>query len=1430
MRYQYLLTAILWMAFPALAQERVPSPPPQRAEYGVEATPFDLIQLDALGVGVRREPGRAYVTPDGLRRAKAAGLRLTVVSVRVGSGLIDGEAVRPYALGLPARLGVASGSRTDDLAIPDFDGTEPGTVYYYVPLTGVPSEATVTNVRYRVRVAHTWPGDLVLQLWNDNLTATIWDRQGGADDGGQDDDPEADDDIELEWRETSVYNGRPLTAQWYLDAYDFEALDTGTIDRVELEVEFGGTGGGPELAVSPTSVSATVAPGASATRTVTLQNTGSAALTWSATASSSFDGGEVDRLDPARFVLEPIPAARIVGAVGAEARAGGVVPVIVRLNLRYDLRPLGAGEKSAQDARVARAESIVRRTAEANGARGVRQIGDLPYLAMEATPAVLAALVTSPDVAEVRLDEAVFPSLDESVPQIGGDVAHAAGFRGQGTSVAVLDTGVDTSHPDFGGRTRAEACFSRTEGSAVGICPNGANVQIGSGAAAPTSSSVNSFDHGTHVSAIAVGSEGVAPAAGLLAVTIFRRYNDASSCSPRPAPCLKASNSDLAGGLTWVNTQRQTYNVTAVNLSLGGGQYPGTCDDTSVEYSATAQLVAAGVVVVAASGNDSWTDSMSRPACFTTVFSVGRVDGSDTVASTSNSSTALDVWAPGTSITAAVPGGGRGSKSGTSMSAPHAAGAVALLRQQNPGWSAATTMQRLRTTGVPVSRGSLTRPRIAVDAALGLTGGGGGWLSASPTTGTIQPGASRDVTLTLSAAGLTASTRNGQLAVTSNGGNATVNVAMTVSGGGGSSGRDLTVSAASLSTTTVAAGASLDGEMTVTNIGTQTVTGTAWAVGWYLSSNPTWDPSDVQLNTDAISSALFLSAGNSIDRDDPLTIPSGTAPGTWYILHVADIDNTIPESNETNNVFSTSLTITSGAPGPAVLAVSPASVSFGTVAVGATATQTVTVTNTGALSASFTASVSGSAFALTGATGATLAPSASATLTVRYAPTAAGASTGALAISHSAGGTPTPITVPLSGTGQSSTGPAVPVSLPTATARVGTPVVLPVTLGTLPSGATVLGYSFTVEYDPAVVTLTGVESAGTLSAGWSVQSNMPQPGRMLVSAAGSNGIATGGALVRLVGSPVAAGQSPLTLSLVRLNEGTPAATAVAGSLTVSDCPTCGDASGDGTVSALDASYILRHVIGLANPTFYECSADASGDGTVSAFDASRVLQHTVGLPNVLTCSAGRVAGRGGGGAAAAATWSVAETTRDTVWVDVRVPDGASAAEIVLQLDPAVGAARVARLPAGWVWAERQEPGALYLAAAGGPAVGGVVRVGVPVPATAAWLDASVRVDEAAAAVLSRLTVQALPAETALGAPRPNPTRGRVVLPYDLAEAGAVRVSVVDMLGREVWTVFETREAGRFEAVLAPGQLAPGVYAVVLETSGGRQVRRLSVVR
>jgi subtilisin family serine protease len=217
---------------------------------------------------------------------------------------------------------------------------------------------------------------------------------------------------------------------------------------------------------------------------------------------------------------------------------------------------------------------------------------------MSVTPEELKELVKLPEVGSVIENGLNFPSLSSSRPVMGADVAHTKGFDGAGSVVAVLDTGVDSSHPALSSNILKSdaACFSGTTAWwATSFCPslnptknlvlckdkNGKDIPktaCGVGAADPAPS----FGiHGTHVAGIVAadgtgGVKGVAPKAKILPVQVFVGYD----YDQNGTLDVVAYDSDIIRGLEHVLLLSTKHNIVAANMSLGGGVITSTatCD------------------------------------------------------------------------------------------------------------------------------------------------------------------------------------------------------------------------------------------------------------------------------------------------------------------------------------------------------------------------------------------------------------------------------------------------------------------------------------------------------------------------------------------------------------------------------------------------------------------------------------------------------------------------------------------------------------------------------------------------------------------------------------------------------------------------------------------------------------------------------------
>jgi subtilisin-like proprotein convertase family protein/subtilisin family serine protease len=369
----------------------------------------------------------------------------------------------------------------------------------------------------------------------------------------------------------------------------------------------------------------------------------------------------------------------------------------------------------------------------ASAGQTVQSFDTLPIVTLRVDASGLDELAAQDGVVSVSEDTLSEPTLDESVPAIGADDAIAAGRTGAGSAIAVIDTGVATNHPFLKGRVVAEACFSPIDAAygATSLCGDGTAQQEGTGAANSAvgdCATLEGCDHGTHVAGIAAGkgtgaggapATGVAPGADIIAIQVFSKFDSAKYCTSGTIPCVRSFTSAQIAALekVWQLKQAGTP-VVAANMSLGSASYTSACTKDT-RKAAIDKLFEAGVATVVAAGNNGLTAAVNAPACVPNAVTVGATTDDDEIASFSNHGALLDVFAPGNGIISSVISG-YDSKSGTSMAAPHVAGALAVLRQTYPDKTLTELEALLKSTGTTVTDDAgVTVPRIDVGKAVG---------------------------------------------------------------------------------------------------------------------------------------------------------------------------------------------------------------------------------------------------------------------------------------------------------------------------------------------------------------------------------------------------------------------------------------------------------------------------------------------------------------------------------------------------------------------------------------------------------------------------------------------------------------------------------------------------------------------------------------
>lgn len=405
----------------------------------------------------------------------------------------------------------------------------------------------------------------------------------------------------------------------------------------------------------------------------------------------------------------------LVDQLTQRARAQGQIRVIVGLRMLMRAEDtLSSAEASAQLRALQTVQSgVAARVLGAADAQSGDRFTFIPYMSMFVNAGQLASLLADPQVVSIQEDIPSPPFLAQSAPLIHAPDVWAKGVTGTNQVIAVLDTGVAKSHPMLAGKVVSEACYSTDNALYFrqSVCPGRVTATTAPGSGVNCPVAVEGCEHGTHVAGIAAGNaanlDGIASGAKLIAIQVFTRI---TSFNPDE---VRSFGTDQIKALQRVYALRNTFKIAAVNMSLGGGRYTTECDtDFPALTTAITKLRNVGIATIIASGNLGYVNAISAPACISEAIPVGNTRKDDRLyggegasrESGSNHSDLIRLLAPGTDIKSAVPGNKYKLLTGTSMAAPHVAGAFAVLRQAKPAATVDDLVEALRCSGKPINR------------------------------------------------------------------------------------------------------------------------------------------------------------------------------------------------------------------------------------------------------------------------------------------------------------------------------------------------------------------------------------------------------------------------------------------------------------------------------------------------------------------------------------------------------------------------------------------------------------------------------------------------------------------------------------------------------------------------------------------------------
>ncbi|MBI2141005.1 tandem-95 repeat protein [Candidatus Woesearchaeota archaeon] len=375
--------------------------------------------------------------------------------------------------------------------------------------------------------------------------------------------------------------------------------------------------------------------------------------------------GQSEAAVPRPEIIEPV----LANEMKAEGGKGKEIEVLIRFADSDGEGAAGvlATTASRIDSERTRMKEVAEELEKAGAkVEGAYLVGNLIVAKVKASE--LEKITENKKVEMISANREVQAVLSESVPQIEADAFWNAGFKGKGVRVAILDTGIDSSHPMLAGKVIAEKAFTGEDHT------------------------TDLNGHGTHVAGTVAGTkaaggsyDGVAPDALLMNGKVLSDDGWGSTAG-------------IVAGINWAvdpdGNPETDDGAKVISMSLGG-TYNNPYDPMSM---AIKEALEAGVLVIVASGNCGACGlcggykGVTTPGTSPWAFTVGAVDKSNEVACFSGGGVIdevgvkPDITAPGVGIKSSVPGG-YSAYQGTSMATPHVSGAAALLLQKNPALS-----------------------------------------------------------------------------------------------------------------------------------------------------------------------------------------------------------------------------------------------------------------------------------------------------------------------------------------------------------------------------------------------------------------------------------------------------------------------------------------------------------------------------------------------------------------------------------------------------------------------------------------------------------------------------------------------------------------------------------------------------------------------
>ena len=549
------------------------------------------------------------------------------------------------------------------------------------------------------------------------------------------------------------------------------------------------------------------------------------------------------------------------------------------------------------------------------------------------------------------------------------------------------------------------------------------------------------------------------------------------------------------------------------------------------------------------------------------------------------------------------------------------------------------------------------------------------------------------------------------------------------------------------------------------------------------------------------------------------------------------------------------VTVTGTIGEPDIEVAPPVKLDFGDIVKGGTSTRGVRVSNVGNtdLRVADIALVGSAQFRRTDGAGASfmLPPGASKTLTVKFAPDATGPFIGALTITSD---DPDERSLVLIFRGNGIEGGGTEVRLPRRIAHPGQILLVPLHIDVFGADwVTASSCEIVVTYDSRVVRAHEPARIGTLAEEWLVEHRIAQGAATPIDtieialATSMDTLSTGTLFyIRGIASEYAStgDSSALTFETCRFDEGAIVVQTVDGMVAIGSVP--GDLTGNGDISAFDASLILQNVVGLITvptphwPAFILDAADVTGDGTISALDASWILRYAAGLVTQFPVEEDAGAAKTTYAERRIRLGDLDELPADRWVVPVEIDDmdGVLAGEIEMSFDDARAVeVRTTDLTSAYLSAVNIGEDHLRVSFAGVESSDGAGRIlEVVLEGPPALSIDRVRLNEGEIPVRIVDGHVKIPRAYSLSQNCPNPFNPETSIGYDIAKAGTVRLTVHALTGQQIRTLVDAeRPAGSYQVTWDGAdhvgrEVASGVYLCRMQVGDYRAVRKMLLIR